>query len=230
MQGLHHIIVAAGSGSRYGGSLPKQFLLLEERPVVMHAIDALERLGGHITVVISKPMRPLWDTLSASYSHAPVDIVYGGETRWHSVRNALDSLPADAHIVTVHDAARPLPCPAAMKKMIEAVGSGAATAAIPVGDVTDTIRLVSADDGTSTTLDRARLRSVRTPQVFDAAALRQAYALPRRDSFTDDASVMEAAGWGSPLLVDDWPLNIKITRPGDLEIAAGYLAMSRQQK
>lgn len=211
-----NIIAAGGTGSRFGADIPKQFCLLAGVPVLHHAARRLaEALPDAATVVV---IDPAW----ASMAPAGAIIASPGETRWQSVRNALDAcvrIPAD--IILVHDGARPLP----HKDMILRVADACRThqGAIPVVPVTDSLRRT---DGTP--VNRADFRAVQTPQAFRADLLRRAYALPERPDFTDDASVMTAAGFSDIALVPGHPHNLKITLPLDLQIAALYLTQPHE--
>lgn len=226
-----HIIVAAGSGSRYGGDVPKQFLPLQGRPVVMHAVERLRRFGGEdasMLLVLGAAMRPLWRELCAREGFESPEVVDGGATRWESVASALrHPFAAGADVITVHDGARPLVSPGVLARVIDL---GDAHGNIPAVALTDSIRIVDPGPGAggSQAVDRSRYRAVQTPQAFSGPLLRRAYELPYNEAFTDDASVMEAAGFTRLRLVEGDPCNIKITRPGDIEIAGIYLnAMSR---
>lgn len=218
---VHHIVVAGGKGNRFGSELPKQLHELDGRPVLMHTIDSL-RLAhpGDITVAMHPDYIECWNDLCRRHGFESPEVVPGGETRWHSVRNALDSVPADAQAVTVHDAARPFVSPTMLAAAINAIEAGAA-GAVPAVPVTESLREL-AEDGSSEAVDRARYRAVQTPQVFSADILRKAYSRPYRPEFTDDASVVEAAGFRPIALIDGSPYNIKITHPADLEIASIY--------
>ena len=221
---ITHIVVAAGNGSRFGGDIPKQFQMLNGRPVLMHCIEALRTAtpGAGIILVLSQIHRDLWLDLCREHHFKTPTSVTGGATRWESVRNALVTLPEpDAgDIVTVHDGARPLVSPRLVHDVVSACRDH--SGAIPAIAVTDSIREVNAD-GSSTTLDRSRLRAVQTPQAFRAVQLMEAYRLPYRDTFTDDASVMTAAGFTDIVLTNGDPSNIKITRPLDIAIAELYM-------
>lgn len=219
----HIIIAAAGFGSRYGNKLPKQYCLMQGRPVLMHTIEALRRAlpDADLLLVISPEMQSLWAELCAEDGFQSPRLVMGGATRWESVRNAVRALEAaDADTVMVHDGARPV-VPADMCRRLLAAIEGGALAAVPVVEVTDSLRLLQGESSRS--VDRSRLRAVQTPQAFRASAIRGAYELPYSPAFTDDASVAEAAGLGAPALVEGSPFNIKITHPFDIEIAALYM-------
>lgn len=194
------IVVAAGSGNRFGGQ--KQFEQLEGRRVVDWSLSACRSLADGVVLVVPPD------------HEAPeeVDIVVnGGATRSDSVRAGLAAVPAEADIVVVHDAARPFATPALFQAVVEAVRAGA-DGAVPGVAVTDTIKRV-ADGRVVATLDRAELVAVQTPQAFTAAALRRAHA-DGADA-TDDSALVEAIG-GRVVVVPGDPANAKITLRADL--------------
>lgn len=220
-QEILHIIVAAGTGSRFGGALPKQFCLLAGRPVLMETIDRIRSFGrGKIVVVISGPMIDFWQKLCTQYSFWSPDIVEGGATRYDSVKNAITAYGNTAKIITVHDGARPLAGPDIMERVVSAVESGA-HGVVPAIPVTDSLRRISSG-GISDAVDRAVFRAVQTPQAFCGTVLRKAYSLPYRPDFTDDASVAEATG-ATIAIVEGSPKNIKITHPADIVLAETYM-------
>ena len=211
------IIVAGGSGTRFGAELPKQFLELGGRPVLMRTISAFG--GGFSDVIVTLPegQMALWLELCERYGFAvPHRVVAGGETRWHSVKNALDSIGdiSGVDIIAVHDGVRPLVTAEVIGRTVDAARRDGA--AIPVVMLNDSVRQV--EKGVSHALDRSTLRAVQTPQVFDARVLMAAYGQPFELTFTDDASVVERAGH-SVTLVEGDPQNLKITRPMDLALA-----------
>ena len=226
MQGITYgIIVAGGSGSRYGGSMPKQYLPMgrDGRPVLMYSIDAMLAIcrPENLRIVIAEDCLGLWQKLSKSSPlYASLKIVCGGASRWQSVHNGLASLPptTPGDIVLVHDGARPVVPP----EVVHAVAEAAAErlAAIPAVAVTDSLRCLNAD-GTSHAVDRSRYYAVQTPQVFDrdllAAALQNAKT--QGLAVTDDCSAVEALGMPVQLTDGDEE-NLKITTPLDLELAA----------
>lgn len=222
-----HIIVAAGSGSRYGGNLPKQFCPLNGRPLLM---TTLERLNRHtpdweLTVVLSHDMTGEWQEMCREYGFSlPHSIVTGGPTRAHSVRNAIESLAVEScGLISVHDAARPVVSSSLIRNLLD--GLDGTDGVIPACQVTDSIR-ITAPDGSSRAVDRKLYRSVQTPQIFPAAKLAEAYRQELRPEFTDDASVMEAAGFSNLRLTAGDPHNIKVTNPGDMAVAELYLSLS----
>lgn len=222
----YHIIVAAGKGSRFGADLPKQFCLLDNKPVLMHTIERMRKSlpESEIVLVLNVDHLSLWEELCHRYDFMSPRVVTGGSTRWESVKNAVDTIVLDPmlkSVITVHDGARPL----INRPMIERIMTAAcnASGAIPTVAVSDSLRMLDDDGVNSHPVDRQRLRAVQTPQAFDATKLKQAYTLPYEPGFTDDASVMAAAGYTDITLVEGDPHNIKITLPDDLAIASLYL-------
>lgn len=219
-----HIVVAAGSGSRFGSDLPKQFCRLGDRPVVMHAIETLRAHGrGRVVLVISQTMQDTWYTLCAEYNFESPELTYGGATRWQSVRNAVEHFGSTADIITIHDGARPLLSGQLIRRLTDAVQSGC-KAVVPAIPVTDSLRVTS-KDGSNHAIDRSSTVAVQTPQAFDGALLRHAYLQPESASFTDDASVVESIG-GKIDIVDGETSNIKITRPLDIAVAELFIKTS----
>lgn len=216
------IIVAAGSGSRFGAGLPKQYCLLDGRPVLMRTIDAFRRAIPYadITIVINRDMEELWADLCHKCRFTSPSIAYGGSTRWESVKNAVQAIsPADTDIIMVHDGARPIVEAEMVGRILQAMLT--CEAAIPVVPVTDSLRIITADG--SQAIDRAPLRAVQTPQAFRGAAIKAMYSLPYSPLFTDDASVYEASSRGALAIVPGSPSNLKITHPTDLLVAAALL-------
>ncbi len=233
MQSTDVIIVAAGSGHRFGSPLPKQFCLLDGRPVIMHTVDAFRRHlpYARITLVISADMDAYWHELCNTHGFESPAVVHGGATRWESIRNAIDAIscfcqPSDDSLIMVHDGVRPIVGADMLDRIMAALRDNPqADGAIPAVAVTDSIRQLTVD-GSSVALDRASLRAVQTPQTFRAKLLCDAYRLPYSATFTDDASVMEAAGYNNLVLTEGDSDNIKITNPGDLAVAS--LILSRR--
>ena len=215
------IIVAGGSGTRFGAEVPKQFLELGGKPILMRTIESFEQSmeGGNHEIIVTLPadQKDLWRDLCERHDFAvPHRVVPGGESRWHSVKNALDSIgdPADVDVIAVHDGVRPLAGIELIKRVFDVARRDGA--AIPVVMLNDSVRQVVGEE--SHALDRSSLRAVQTPQAFDARLLLDAYRQPYQQTFTDDASVVEAGGH-SVTLVEGNPRNLKITRPMDLALA-----------
>ena len=215
------IIVAGGSGTRFGAQIPKQFLELGGKPILMRTVEAFEKAlaDGEHEIVVTLPADQIgvWQDLCERHCLAvPHRVVPGGETRWHSVKNALDSIddPAGADVIAVHDGVRPLASVELIQRTLD--NARRRGAAIPVVMLNDSVRQVDGEE--SHALDRSSLRAVQTPQAFKAHLLLEAYRQPYDPSFTDDASVVERAGH-AVTLVEGEPTNLKITRPMDLELA-----------
>ena len=203
-------MVAAGIGTRFGAR--KQYAELGGRPVLAWSLDQARRWCAGVVLVL-----PADDVAGATW---PADaVVAGGASRSASVRAGLAAVPADAAVIAVHDAARPLARDAVWHAALDAVRRGA-DAAIPTVAVTDTIKQVE-PDGRLTTLDRTRLVAVQTPQAFRATVLRAAHA--GGAEATDDAALVEALG-GMVVRVDGAPDNLKVTAPSDLAVASALLA------
>lgn len=210
------IIVAGGRGLRMGGELPKQFLPLSGKPVLMRTLELFEGEVSRIILVLPEDHIPFWQELCQKYHFTlPHTVALGGETRFHSVRSGLSHLPQEG-LVAVHDGVRPLASRALIRRSFEeAERSGAALPACPV---TDSLRLRQ-EEGKSEAVDRSRYVAVQTPQTFDLGQLQQAYEQAYSPLFTDDASVYEAASLGSITLIDGEETNIKLTTPRDLLLA-----------
>jgi 2-C-methyl-D-erythritol 4-phosphate cytidylyltransferase len=210
------IIVAGGTGSRMKGEIPKQFLLLNGKPVIWYSIEAFYNYDSELQLILA--IHPnfvdFWKQLCLEHKISiPFKILNGGETRFHSVKNALDCIDADG-FVAIHDAARPVIDTSFITQLFaEAEKHGSA---IPGIALNDTIRILEGNN--SRQLNRTLLRAVQTPQVFNVLELKQAYLQAFDPLFTDDASVMQSAGF--PLyLTDGRAENIKITHPMDIALA-----------
>ena len=211
------LIVAAGSGSRMGGNIPKQYLPLKGRPIIVHTLEKFRKFDPHIkiVVVVAPSHQELWAQIALSYEIArDISLAPGGASRFESVKNGLDLIHEES-LIGIHDAVRPLvglDTLARCYKAAEIKGSG-----IPVFDMEDSVRMLDGQDS-SLPLDRSRLKRVQTPQVFRSVQIKQAYQQSFNPGFTDDASVYETCF--SPLtLVEGNPENIKITTPLDLKLA-----------
>lgn len=229
----HILIVAAGTGSRFGAQIPKQFCLLSGRPVLMHTIDALRDAlpEAGMTIVISAEEQDRWQQLCVDYNFDSPTVAFGGGSRWESVKNGLNTIPADTPpgtIVLIHDGARPLVDTQTIKRVVgAAINTDGAIPAIPVSD---SLRKLTDDGVRSEAVDRAEFRAIQTPQGFALWRLREAYSLPFEKGFTDDASVMAAAGFANIVLVEGSPENIKITNPRDLVIAEALNLCASKRK
>ena len=214
------IIVAGGKGLRMGGDIPKQFLLLQGRPILMHTIERFHDYDPHMQIVVVLPtaQQDYWEELCRQYSFAiPHTITAGGEQRFHSVKNGLLAVSPDCDVIGVHDGVRPFVSTDTIRRCYQTAESQGT--AIPVVPVVDSMRRLCKptmfSHHTSTIVDREDYRLVQTPQVFSAQLLRNAYEQPFTPRFTDDASVIENLGY-PVTLVDGNRDNIKITTPEDL--------------
>ena len=218
------IIVAGGKGLRMGGEIPKQFLPIGGKPVLMRTVEAFYQAEAEIGIVLVLPheQQDYWQELCHQYDfQIPYILADGGQTRFHSVQNGLRMIPdgeADV-LVAVHDGVRPFVSAQVIQTCFdEAARQGAV---VPVLDMVDSVRRLS-DDGGSKAEDRSRLKLVQTPQTFRADILKKAYSQDFTELFTDDASVVEASGVFVSLVQGNRE-NIKITTPFDLKIAEALL-------
>ena len=212
------IIVAGGKGLRMGGDIPKQFLPVGDKPILMRTIERFLQYDKEMQVVLVLPesQQDYWQTLCSEYNFSlPYVLANGGETRFHSVKNGLAKVSPDATLIGVHDGVRPFVSIDTIRACYdEAVRS---EAVVPVIDVVETVRHILIGNE-SETVSRNDYKLVQTPQVFSASLLRAAYSQPYIDFFTDDASVVER--FGHPVtLVQGNRENIKITTPFDLKVA-----------
>lgn len=194
----------------------------------MHAINALRHAlpEASCAIVLAADRVDFWRELCRQHRFDSPAVIVGGDTRWQSVKNALYAAPAEAEVVAIHDGARPLPSVAVIQAVTNALTEPTMHGAVPAVAVTDSLRMVT--DGGSKPVDRSLLRAVQTPQVFRAELLRRAYQLPYQPTFTDDASVMEAAGFSAIALTSGSPDNLKITNPRDIAIAEAIMNLSAQ--
>lgn len=210
------IIVAGGQGLRVGASLPKQFIPIAGKPILMHTIEAFYCYDSSIEIVLVLPEShcEYWNKLCDEYKFTiKHKVAIGGETRFHSVKNGLEL--ANGTFVGVHDGARPFASGEMIARCYDAAKE--LKAIIPVIDSVDSLREIF-DDGNSKIVDRKKIKAIQTPQVFERKILQKAYLRMYKDTFTDDASVVEADG-GQIYLIEGDIKNIKITTPLDLQIA-----------
>ncbi|ASZ11164.1 2-C-methyl-D-erythritol 4-phosphate cytidylyltransferase [Chitinophaga pendula] len=217
------IIVAGGSGVRMGSSIPKQFLELEGRPVLYHTIHAFLQAYPDMEVILVVPAEH-FSYVAGILQHfpgAPIQVIAGGETRFHSVKNGLAQVREPA-VVFIQDGVRPLLSSALIHRCYEA--ALAYGNAIPVLEMKDSVRQV--DTRGNRAVDRQQFRIIQTPQTFLSELILAAFALPYDPLFTDEATVIERLGH-QVHLVEGEEANIKITRPQDLLVAAALLKGSR---
>lgn len=213
------IIVAGGKGLRMGGDLPKQFLPVDGKPVLMRTIERFRQYSEAIGIILVLPhaQQDYWRQLCKEY-HFNVEhtVVDGGGTRFQSCKNGIAAVPDDATgVVGIHDGVRPFVSVDVIARTYEAAREHGA--AMPVMPVTDTLRYVAGEDGGHNVL-RSDYRTVQTPQTFDIQLIKRAYDVPYSEAFTDDASVAEAAGH-KVVMVEGCRENIKLTTPYDLLLA-----------
>ena len=228
---MHHccdyvIIVAGGKGLRMGTDIPKQFLPIGGKPVLMRTLERFHEYAAdlQIILVLPKAQQDYWKQLCKEYDfRIEYQLTDGGETRFHSVQNGLALVPDDAEgVVGVHDGVRPFPSVEVIRNCYETART--AKAVIPVIPIVETVRHLASESNTqrSITVPRSEYRLVQTPQTFDIQLLKAANRQPYNDGFTDDASVVEAYGFDITL-VEGNRENIKITTPFDMTIAEALL-------
>lgn len=218
------IIPAAGQGLRLGGSVPKQFLHLDGKPILTHTLEAFQNSGLIHSIILVVPENEIDQTRAQWLNNPPLvkKIIAGGKQRQDSVANGFKELDDDTDIVLVHDGVRPFISLKIIKESIAAANEyGAAITAIAVND---TIKQVNESDLVVQTLDREKLRRVQTPQAFKYDLLKKAFAKAKADSYygTDEASLIEYIR--EPVkIINGSELNIKITRKEDLVLAEQIL-------
>lgn len=215
------IIVAGGSGSRMNSALPKQFILLHGKPVLMHTIEAFRAstYQPSILLVLHPDYQPYWQQLCEEYRfQTDHQVISGGAERFHSVKNALSTLE-DQSVVAIHDAVRP----AVSSKLIDSAYAASArySAIVPAVESKDSIRQKLGDK--TRIIPRSDILLVQTPQVFRTSMLKEAYAQPFNNNFTDDASVAEYHGEEIHIIPGETS-NIKITYSEDLHVLSYILA------
>ena len=214
------LIVAGGKGLRMGTDIPKQFLPVGGKPVLMRTLEAFHAYNRDMQsiLVLPRDQQAYWARLCEEYHFSlPHQVADGGETRFHSVRNGLAWVSGPG-LVGVHDGVRPFVSQEVITRCYDLARTEKAV--VPVVKVVETVRRLSG--GGSQTVDREQYRLVQTPQVFDIDLLKRAYAQPYAPSFTDDASVVEALGVPVALTEGNRE-NIKITTPFDLKMAAALI-------
>lgn len=217
------IIVAGGSGSRMQNDLPKQFLLLDKKPVLMHTMEAFANasVGAELILVLNVDYHTYWEELAKKYSfNIPHKLVKGGTTRFHSVKNGLKEVGKNA-LIAIHDAVRPIITKEIINQAFEQAESlGNAVVAVKAKDS------IRRQVGTRTeSVKREGCYLVQTPQVFHSDLLMKAFNQEYRNEFTDDASVVESLGEMIHLLEGNYN-NIKITFPEDIIIAEALIKSS----
>lgn len=216
------VIVAGGQGLRMGADRPKQFLEIGGKPILRHTIERFLAFDPAVELIVVLPAseKDWWRNYCRESGFLErYSMVSGGITRFHSVQNALKYV-GDEGVVAIHDGVRPLVRRELLERLFEAAET--CPAVIPAVPVVESVRLE--EETSSRPVPRDGLRLVQTPQVFDAAVLKAAYAQPFSPAFTDDASVVEASGTPVRLVAGD-RINLKITTPDDLPLASGLLRL-----
>lgn len=216
------IIVAGGNGSRMQSKTPKQFLLLSNKPVLMHTLEVFQTYSKDLSIILVLPAESIstWNKLCKKYNFTiPVTTVKGGNTRSQSVKNGLNAIKTDESLVAIHDGVRPLIRPEIINasfRLAQIHGCAVASTRLK-----ESLRLVDKDMTKS--IDRSKYRSIQTPQTFQTKLIKSAYStLKDSDEFTDDASVAEKSGLKISLFEGSYE-NIKITTKEDLLFAEALL-------
>lgn len=214
------IILASGSGRRFGSELPKQFCMMNGRPLLMHTVDAFREVlpSENILVVINADMETLWREMCENFGYNTPKIAFGGDTRTKSLENALgalDDFDKDT-VIMIHDGARPLVSEMMIKRMMK-IPDGY-VGAVPCLPVTDTLRCKDSDLG-SHTVNRSNYVAVQTPQTFLLGTLRDTFRANNGIVATDDAALVQNFTGRRIALMEGDPLNIKITNPKDIRLA-----------
>ncbi|MDF2447564.1 MAG: ispD [Bacteroidota bacterium] len=215
------IIVAGGTGTRMQSSIPKQFIEVKGKPVLIHTIEKFFEFDEFINVIVCVHKDFLNEAhfmLSEFFPDKSIQIVQGGETRFHSVKNGLEKITNKNDVVGIHDAARPFVSVDTIRRCFETASLKGN--AIPVSAVNESLRMVS--NGINKAVSRDAYKIVQTPQCFLVGTIKEAFSQPYSPFFTDDATVLE--GLDEPInLVEGNAENIKITNPTDLKYAELYL-------
>jgi len=216
----HLIIVAAGVGTRMKADLPKQFLQLAGKPVLLHTLEKSHRFNPkiHIVVVVHPEYVSFWHDLVLKLGVSiPHTVVEGGSSRFDSVKMGLEAIHEQEGIVGIHDAVRPLVSLKTLERCFDVARTRGN--AIPSIEVPDTVRNAEGE-----WMDRNQLRLIQTPQCFEISLLREAYQQSYRSNFTDDASVVQAMG-EKLHFVEGNRENLKITTMADLRMAEALMSL-----
>lgn len=214
------VIVAGGSGTRMGANMPKQFLLLKDKPVLFYTLNTFLKAYEDLQIILVLPEEHVGagqEIIDAWFDYSRIQITVGGRTRFHSVQNGLQ-LVTEESVVFVHDAVRCLLSTDLIHRCFDAASEHGA--AIPVIDSKDSVRYVTGDENKA--LERAQVKLVQTPQTFHSKILLPAFAIDYKDKFTDEATVVEAYGI-KVHLVEGEEQNFKITQPQDMFLAERLL-------
>jgi 2-C-methyl-D-erythritol 4-phosphate cytidylyltransferase len=211
------LIVAGGKGDRMNADIPKQFLLLNGTPILMHTLKQFSHFE-EIVLVLPHSQFDYWRELCSNYNFTQKHtLLAGGTTRFYSVKNGLEKIEENS-VIAIHDGVRPLISKKLIDSLITKTKNGVGV--IPIVPVKDSIRKVKGEN--SVHLDRSNLYKVQTPQCFLSTDIKEAYTQEFSDTFTDDASVFEANGGKINTLLGE-EKNLKITTREDLTIANEFI-------
>jgi len=216
------IFVAGGTGTRMGSPLPKQFLTLNNTPILIHTLRNFFSFNRNfeMIVVMHHDYISFWKELCLQFENVPEHtVVAGGEERFHSVKNGIEAVSSDVKHIAIHDAVRPLVSHETLTRCFNTLNEH--NAVVPAIPINDSIREVHGILNKS--VDRSLYKRIQTPQCFESMVLKEAYSKPFSPLFTDDASVVEAIGH-SVFLVEGNLENIKITSPIDLIVGESLTA------
>ena len=215
------IIVAGGKGSRMNSDIPKQFMLLNGLPTLMHTLNTFFAYSKKLKIILVLPPDDfsIWHQQSEKYKfNKPLILAHGGDTRFQSVKNGLDKITDSEGLVAIHDGVRPLVSQ-------DIIGASFRLAAVH-GSAVAAVRLKESirktDQHTTKAVDRSDYRLIQTPQTFDLKIIKKAYEIKEEPSLTDDASVVEKSGHTISLFEGSYS-NLKITTPEDLIVASALL-------
>ncbi|MBD8491163.1 2-C-methyl-D-erythritol 4-phosphate cytidylyltransferase [Echinicola sp. CAU 1574] len=220
------IIVAGGRGTRMGTPIPKQYLEIGDKPVLMHTLEIFHKFDQSLDLILVIPENDFsfWEELKDKFGfQVPHQVVAGGKSRFQSVKNGLGAIDWDEGLVAIHDGVRPFVSKEVIGKSFEeAERTGSGIAVVPLKD---SIRKLT-DENRSFYQERQYFRLVQTPQTFDLGKIRQAFNVTELHHFTDDATVYEHQGWQVSLIAGNAE-NIKITTPEDMDYAEFLLQKSK---
>jgi len=214
------LIVAGGKGTRIKSAIPKQFIELNGKPILLHTIEAFLKYSASLTIILVLPAEDfkIWETICKKFNFSnPITLQKGGETRFQSVKNGLDKIQGEG-LVAIHDGVRPLVSSDLIGASFRLASvHGSAVAAVRLKE---SIRMTDQDN--TKAVDRSKFRVIQTPQTFDLQLIKKAYQLKEDPSLTDDASVAEKSGHVISLFEGSYE-NIKITTAEDLIVAEALI-------
>lgn len=225
----YFVIPAGGSGNRFGGDTPKQYISILGKPLLLYTLEAIMPFAEKCILAVSETYFTHVGELIAPYSWATkCRLVKAGEMRYDSVKSALEEVP-DKMLVAIHDAVRPLIAPQTISRLL--LKAQDYEAVVPCKAMSDSMRQLTSlasEKRVSIPVDRSQFVTIQTPQVFHSERIKEAYTLPYLQNFTDDSSVYEACFHVSPQLLEDPYPNLKVTHPEDRLILEALL-MNRKE-